>query len=75
MPRDEQGHVQHNQNDNLRPAEKMARSVCMNCHGLQFTLDALADPLLKDNCYSGPAATKVKSLDMVKDWFESRKRR
>lgn len=75
MPRDEDGHVQHNQNDNLRPAEKMARSVCMNCHGLQFTLDALADPHLKDNCYSGPAASKVKSLDMVKDWFESRKRR
>ncbi|MBZ0149124.1 MAG: hypothetical protein K8F62_16515, partial [Pseudorhodoplanes sp.] len=36
----------HNQNDNLRPNEKMVRSVCGDCHGLQFTLDALADPKL-----------------------------
>lgn len=75
MPRDEEGHVQHNQNDNLRPNEKMARSVCMNCHGLQFTLDALADPDLKNNCYSTTPKSTVRSLEMVKDWFESKKRR
>ncbi|HVR61315.1 MAG TPA: NrfA- nitrite reduction protein [Polyangia bacterium] len=33
----------HNQNGNLRPVDKMARSVCMSCHGLQFSLNALAD--------------------------------
>ena len=38
--------TQHNQNDNLRPSEKMARSVCQSCHGLTFTLDALADATL-----------------------------
>ena len=35
--------VQHNQNDNLRPNEKMIRSVCMHCHGLPFSIDALSD--------------------------------
>jgi formate-dependent nitrite reductase cytochrome c552 subunit len=35
--------VQHNQNLNLRPNEKMIRGVCMQCHGLGFSIDALAD--------------------------------
>lgn len=74
MPRDEDGSVQHNQNRNLRPNEKMARTVCMNCHGLQFTLDALADPQLKANCYSSRPEATVRSLQMVKDWFESKKK-
>lgn len=74
MPRDEEGFVQHNQNDNLRPNEKMARTVCLNCHGLQFTLDSLADPVLKDNCYSDSSETSVRSLQMVKDWFDSKKK-
>lgn len=74
MPRDEDGIVQHNQNKNLRPNEKMARTVCMNCHGLQFTLDALADSDLKANCYSSTPKGTVKSLQMVKDWFESKKK-
>ncbi len=33
----------HNQNDNLRPNEKMIRTVCLDCHSLGFSLDALAD--------------------------------
>ena len=45
--------VTHNQNDNLRPNEKMVRSVCGNCHGLQFTLDALADPALVERNFKG----------------------
>ena len=40
MPRmeDDDGEVfvQHNQNDNLRPNEKMIRSVCNHCHGVAF---------------------------------------
>ena len=36
----------HNQNDNLRPNEKMIRSVCIDCHGLAFSIDALADTSL-----------------------------
>lgn len=42
--------VDHNQNDYLRPNEKMIRPVCMQCHGLEFTLNALADSeLIKSN--------------------------
>lgn len=75
MPRDSDGVVNHNQNANLRPNEKMARTVCINCHGLQFTLDSLADVALKDNCYSTTPTSSVKSLQMVKDWFDSKERK
>ena len=33
----------HNQNDGLRSNEKMIRPVCLDCHGLGFAIDALAD--------------------------------
>ncbi len=36
--------VDHNQSANLSPNTKMARTVCLHCHGLDFTLKALADP-------------------------------
>lgn len=76
MPRlvNEQGNVwvQHNQNANLRPNEKMIRDVCMNCHGLQFSLDSLADPDLIESCFNGTPARKVESLEMAKSWFDKK---
>ena len=71
MPRIDDGDVKvsHNQNANLRPREKMVRSVCLECHGLQFSLDALADPALKENCYSTLPAARVESLEMTRTWF------
>ena len=56
---------QHNQNDNLRPNEKMIRSVCLTCHGLGFSLDALADPALIADNFSSPPVSNVQSLDWV----------
>jgi len=53
----------HNQNANLRPNDKMARNVCMQCHGLGFSLDALADPELIRNNFSGKPARHVESID------------
>jgi hypothetical protein len=57
--------VQHNQSDNLRPNEKMIRPVCMSCHGLGFSIDALADAKLVGDNFAGRPAARVKSLDMV----------
>ena len=57
--------VQHNQNDNLRPNEKMIRPVCMNCHGLGYSIDALADAELVARQLPRPAALHVQSLEMV----------
>jgi formate-dependent nitrite reductase cytochrome c552 subunit len=57
--------VQHNQSDNLRPSEKMLRPVCMSCHGLGFSTDALADPKLVRENFRGKPGVSIKSLDMV----------
>lgn len=74
LPRDDDGLVEHNQNANLEPNEKMIRSVCMNCHGLEYSIDALADPALIRNCFSSPPETHVPSVDMAVKWFEQKER-
>jgi len=56
-------YTDHNQNHNLRPNEKMIRSVCMNCHSLQFSLNALADEMLIKNNFSGTSNVHVESID------------
>ena len=57
--------VEHNQNGNLRPNSKMIRSVCANCHGLAFSIDALADSALVANNFRGQPAQHVKSIEMA----------
>ncbi|MGD8590562.1 MAG: cytochrome c3 family protein [Chromatiales bacterium] len=57
--------VQHNQNLNLRPNQKMIRSVCLHCHGLGYTLDALADRALINRNFAGDPADHIESLDMA----------
>ena len=58
--------VQHNQSDNLRPNEKMIRPVCMECHGLGFAIDALADENLIRSNFSGKPAVHVPSIELAK---------
>lgn len=57
--------VEHNQNATLRPNEKMIRPVCMNCHGLGFAIDALADPALIKNNFKGSPSRHIQSIDMA----------
>jgi len=67
--------VEHNQSLNLRPNEKMIRSVCMNCHSLGFSIDSLADKLLIKNNFIGKPSVHVKSIDMVKDRLSKRNKK
>jgi hypothetical protein len=57
--------VQHNQNANLRPNEKMVRSACMACHGIGFSLDALADPGLVASNFRGTPLRHVAGIAMA----------
>lgn len=57
--------VDHNQNGNFRPNEKMIRPVCMNCHGLGFAIDALADPVLVEHNFAGEPEVHIPSIDMA----------
>ncbi len=68
--------VQHNQNDNLRPNEKMIRPVCMSCHSLAFSIDALADESLIKSNFNGLPSTHVQSIDLaVKNYLRDKERR
>lgn len=55
--------VEHNQNLFLRPNEKMIRPVCMQCHSLEFAIDALADPKLINNNFTGTPDAHIESMD------------
>lgn len=57
--------VDHNQNATLSPNEKMIRPACMHCHGLGFTLDALADDALIENNFQGLPAIHVESMELA----------
>ena len=57
--------VQHNQNHNLRPNEKMIRDVCLACHGLGFAIDSLTDPELIANNFNGLPREKIPSIAMA----------
>ncbi|WP_207951857.1 cytochrome c3 family protein [Pseudomaricurvus alcaniphilus] len=55
--------VEHNQNAMLRPNEKMIRPVCMSCHSLEFSIDALADENLINNNFKGKPQKHIPSID------------
>jgi len=58
--------VEHNQNLNLRPNEKMLRTVCLACHNLEFSIDALADPELIQKNFAGKPSKHIESIDWAK---------
>ena len=77
MPRVDDGsgglRVEHNQNANLTPNEKMLRSVCQQCHGLPFAIDALADTGLIRKNFSGKPAVHNESTDWARQRAIDRK--
>ena len=78
MPRIAKGDsvwVNHDQNAGLRPNETMAREVCQNCHGLEYSLSALADPELVETNYDRAPSETIKSVQMAHDWFEQQRKK
>ena len=65
--------VQHNQSLNLRPNDKMLKSVCMNCHGLEYAMSALADPTQIQSNFSTPANNQHQSMIWVRERTEQNK--
>jgi predicted CXXCH cytochrome family protein len=59
-------HADHDQSRNLRPSEEMALEVCDSCHGLPFSLAALADPLLIRSNFTGRPAAHLAGIDLVR---------
>ena len=66
MPKVKKGrsaYTTHNQNAYFRPNEKMIRPVCMQCHSVDFAIDALADPNLVENNFNGRPTKHIESID------------
>jgi len=59
------GIVQHNQSDTLKPNEKMLRPVCINCHGLGYAIDALADKAAIKNNFSTEPSVHINGMEMA----------
>lgn len=59
--------VDHHQSRSLRPNEKMLRPVCMRCHGLGFSTNALGDAALIANNFSGQPRLEIRSIQMAVD--------
>lgn len=59
--------VEHNQNATLRPNDKMIRSSCIQCHGLQFTLNSLSDEELIKRNFQGRPTVFNESLELARD--------
>lgn len=57
--------VEHNQNATLSPNSKMVRPACLHCHGLAFSLNALAEQKLVESNFSGLPSSEVDSLSMA----------
>lgn len=57
--------VDHAQGKNLNPPVKMARQVCLACHGLGYAIDALADPALRADNFPHAPTRHVNSIDMA----------
>lgn len=60
--------VDHNQSANFSPNSKMIRSACLHCHGLAFSIDALADRQLIEANFQGRPSVHVESINLaIKD--------
>lgn len=58
--------VDHNNSASLSPNSKMIRPVCLKCHDLGLSIDALADRGLIDNNFRGQPSVHVESMDMAR---------
>lgn len=59
--------VEHNQSEYFAPNSKMIRPVCQSCHGLPFSIDALADEALIESNFQGSPGVNVQSVSLARE--------
>ncbi|MFK8082647.1 MAG: cytochrome c3 family protein [Granulosicoccus sp.] len=59
--------VEHNQSEYFAPNSKMIRPVCQDCHGLPFSIDALADEALIETNFQGEPSVSVESVSLARE--------
>lgn len=58
--------ARHDQNDALRPPEAMVRPVCASCHGVGYSLAALADRALVNGNFRGAPRGVAEAIEMIR---------
>lgn len=58
--------VNHNNTYNLKPRDRMASEVCMNCHGMEYSFNSIFDNELVKSNFDRPPELHLKSFDMVR---------
>lgn len=67
--------VMHNQNATLIPNEKMIRPACLHCHGLEFSINALADDELVQKNFTGQPDFQTTSLELAEQEQQEHEKR
>ncbi|GHA00260.1 NrfA- nitrite reduction protein [Arenicella chitinivorans] len=76
MPRIKKGKlvsVEHNQSLTLEPNSKMIRPVCLECHGLEYSIAALSDRNLIRRNFSGAFDATHPSFALVRERIAAKK--
>ena len=76
MPRIKKGKlvsVEHNQSLTLEPNSKMIRPVCLECHGLEYSIAALSDRNLIRRNFSGAFDSTHPSFELVRERIAAKK--
>ena len=58
--------VNHNNTYTLKPRDRMASDVCMNCHGMEYAFNSIFDNELVKSNFAQPPEMHLKSFDMVR---------
>jgi predicted CXXCH cytochrome family protein len=74
LPR-EHGAPNHNVSELMRPSDKMARRVCVQCHGLEYALTALADADTAALNFFRPPSQSLQTFDYVRRRIDEEKHR
>lgn len=64
--------VEHDQSAVHSPSSKMIRPSCAHCHGLEFSLNALADRELVDRNFDGAPTIHIDTMDLARQEKERR---
>lgn len=65
--------VNHNQSDVQSPNSQMLRPACLHCHGMDYSLKALADESLVERNFDGSPTTTLETMELARQESERRK--
>ncbi len=58
--------VNHNNTYTLLPRDRMAKEVCMNCHGMEYAFNSIFDDDLVVSNFARPPTEKLTTLEMIR---------